>query len=53
MSDVNLVLSLPPGPFTVAMIASAIPAAIRSYSILLHGFSDSGRYFPGKRLGLR
>jgi hypothetical protein len=29
----NLVLSLPPIPFTTAMIASAMPAAIRPYSI--------------------
>jgi hypothetical protein len=27
--EVNLVLSLPPKPFTTAIIASAIPAAIR------------------------
>jgi hypothetical protein len=31
--EVNLVLSVEPRPFTVAMIASAIPAAIRPYSI--------------------
>jgi hypothetical protein len=29
----NLVLSLPPNPFTAAMIASAMPAAINPYSI--------------------
>jgi hypothetical protein len=31
--DVNLVLSLPPSPFTIAMIASEMPAAIKPYSI--------------------
>jgi hypothetical protein len=31
--DVNLVFSLPPIPFTTAMIASEIPAAINPYSI--------------------
>ena len=31
--DVNLVLSLLPRPFTTAMIASAMPAAIRPYSM--------------------
>ena len=31
--EVNLVLSLEPSPFTVAMIASAMPAAINPYSI--------------------
>jgi hypothetical protein len=31
--DVNLVLSLVPNPFTAAMIASEIPAAIKPYSI--------------------
>src|SRR5580700_9182539 len=30
---VNLVLSLAPSPFTTTMIASAIPAAIRPYSM--------------------
>lgn len=29
----NLVLSLPPIPFTTAIIASAMPAAIKPYSI--------------------
>ncbi len=31
--DVNLVLSLVPSPFTTAMMASEIPAAIRPYSM--------------------
>ena len=31
--DVNFVLSLVPIPFTTAMIASAIPAAIKPYSM--------------------
>jgi hypothetical protein len=31
--DVNLVLSFVPSPFTAAMIASAMPAAINPYSI--------------------
>jgi hypothetical protein len=31
--EVNLVFSLPPMPFTTAIIASEIPAAIRPYSI--------------------
>ena len=31
--DVNIVLRLVPKPFTTAMIASAMPAAIKPYSI--------------------
>jgi hypothetical protein len=31
--DVNIVLRLEPRPFTMAMIASAMPAAIKPYSI--------------------
>jgi hypothetical protein len=31
--EVNLVLSLVPSPFTIAMIASEMPAAIRPYSM--------------------
>jgi hypothetical protein len=31
--DVNLVLSFAPSPFTTAMMASAMPAAIKPYSI--------------------
>ena len=31
--SVNLVLRLAPRPFTIAMIASEMPAAIRPYSI--------------------
>jgi hypothetical protein len=33
LTDENTVLRLLPRPFTAAMIASAIPAAIRPYSI--------------------
>lgn len=33
LTDVNLSLRFEPRPFTTAMIASAIPAAIRPYSI--------------------
>ena len=31
--DVNLVLSLLPNPFTTAMMASELPAAVNPYSI--------------------
>ena len=31
--DVNMVLRLDPSPLTMAMIASAMPAAIRPYSM--------------------
>jgi hypothetical protein len=33
LTDVNIVLRLEPRPFTMAMIASAMPAAIKPYSI--------------------
>jgi hypothetical protein len=33
LMSVNLLLRLAPRPFTIAMIASEIPAAIRPYSI--------------------
>jgi hypothetical protein len=40
--DVNLVLSLVPSPFTTAMIASAMPAAISPYSMAVAPVSSAG-----------
>jgi hypothetical protein len=39
--DVNFVLSLVPRPFTTAMIASAIPAAISPYSMAVAPVSSA------------
>jgi hypothetical protein len=53
--DVNLVLSLTPRPFTMAMIASEMPAAISPYSMAVapvhpQGIFESGssHIFTGK-----
>jgi hypothetical protein len=42
--EVNLVFSLVPSPFTVAMMASAMPAAIRPYSIAVAAFSSAQNF---------
>jgi hypothetical protein len=42
--DENLVLSLPPMPFTTAMLASAVPAAINPYLIAVAALSS---HYPG------
>jgi hypothetical protein len=39
--EVNLVLSLVPSPFTTAMIARAMPAAISPYSMAVAQFSSA------------
>jgi hypothetical protein len=39
--EVNLVLSLVPSPFTTAMIASEMPAAIRPYSMAVAAVSSA------------
>jgi hypothetical protein len=39
--EVNLVLSLVPSPFTVAIIARAIPAAISAYSMAVAADSSA------------
>jgi hypothetical protein len=41
LTEVNLVLSLAPIPLTTAMIASAMPAAIRPYSIAVAPVSSA------------
>jgi hypothetical protein len=42
--DVNCVFKLVPSPFTTAMIASAIPAAIRPYSIAVAPLSSDKNF---------
>jgi hypothetical protein len=42
--EVNLVLSLVPSPFTEAIIASAIPAAIRPYSMAVAPVSSARNF---------
>jgi hypothetical protein len=39
-TDVKVVLSLPPSPVTTGMIATAIPVAMRPYSIAVAALSS-------------
>lgn len=42
--DENLVFSLPPMPFTTAMMASEIPAAINPYSMAVAAVSSAQNF---------
>jgi hypothetical protein len=51
--DVNLVFSLPPRPFTTAMMASEMPAAINPYSIAVAAVSSAQNFRTNAIIGGR
>ena len=44
LTSVNLELTVPPRPFTIAMMANAMPAAIRPYSIAVAPDSSDKKF---------
>lgn len=46
--ELNLLLSLVPSPFTAAMIASAMPAAIKPYSIAVAPVSSRQNFVSNR-----